>query len=332
MTTSNLDHPIEYAGPAPLRSILGGFLMGLANLVPGVSGGTMLLAAGVYPRFIEAVAEVTKFRFKRAYLITLACVIGSALVAIVSLAGPTKDLVVDHRWVMYSLFIGLTLGGVPIVWKLARPACGAVYAGALVGLLLMITMALLAPNGGGGGDSNWFMFGVAGLAGAGAMILPGVSGGYLLLLLGQYVPILGAIEAFKDALTAEGGVEFGAVFEAGLALVPIAVGVGVGVVVISNLVEWALAKHEKLTLGLLLGLLLGAVVGLWPFQRSVEPAVGLVVKGQTVTAETIDSIDAEDWPLERFTPSGGQVAGSLGLIVAGFGVTMLIGRVGNRKD
>lgn len=329
MPTRTDNNPTEPA--APIRSILGGVLMGLANLVPGVSGGTMLLAAGVYPRFIEAVAEVTKFRFKRSYLVTLACVVGSALVAILALAGPTKDLVVEHRWAMYSLFIGLTLGGVPIVWRLARPACPAVYAGALVGLLVMITMAIIAPGGSGGSESNWIMFAIAGVAGAGAMILPGISGGYLLLLLGQYVPILGAIEAFKDSLTAEGGVEFGAVFDAGMALVPIAVGVGIGVVVISNLVEWALAKHEKLTLGLLLGLLLGAVVGLWPFQQSVEPRVGLMVKGQAVTAETIDLIDAEDWPQEWFAPDGMQIAGSLGLIIAGFGATMVIGRIGNGK-
>lgn len=317
---------------APIRSILGGVLMGLANLVPGVSGGTMLLAAGVYPRFIEAVAEITKLRFKRRHLITLACVVGSALVAIVSLAGPTKDLVVSHRWVMYSLFIGLTLGGVPIVWKLARPASPAVTAGICIGLLAMIAMSLIAPNGNSGANSGWLMFAIAGVAGAGAMILPGISGGYLLLLLGQYVPILAAIDAFKRTLTGDGGPDFGAAFDAGLVLLPVAVGVVVGVVFISNFVEWALVKHEKLTLGLLLGLLLGAVVGLWPFQRSVEPQIGLTVKGQIVTAETISDIDAEDWPLERFSPSGMQIAGSLGLIVAGFGATMLIGRIGNKKE
>jgi putative membrane protein len=319
-------------GAAPIRSILGGVLMGLANLVPGVSGGTMLLAAGVYPRFIEAVAEITKLRLKRRYLVTLACVVGSALVAIVSLAGPTKDLVVDHRWIMYSLFIGLTLGGAPIVWKLARPASPAMYAGALVGLLLMIAMAFVAPNGNGDADSSRTMFLIAGVAGAGAMILPGISGGYLLLLLGQYVPILAAIDDFKRTLTGEGGPDLGAAFGAGFVLLPVAIGVGVGVVFISNLVEWALVRHEKPTLGLLLGLLLGAVVGLWPFQQSVEPTVGDVIKGQAVTAETIGEIDQEDWPLERFAPGGVQVAGSLGLIVAGFGATMLIGRIGSGKS
>ncbi|MEM6757659.1 MAG: DUF368 domain-containing protein, partial [Planctomycetota bacterium] len=92
--------------------------MGLANLVPGISGGTMLLAAGVYPRFISAIGEVTTLKFRRASLVVLAAVVGAALLAIVLLTGPVKTLVVEQRWAAYSLFIGLTLGGVPVVWRL----------------------------------------------------------------------------------------------------------------------------------------------------------------------------------------------------------------------
>ena len=110
-----------------LRGIIGGVLMGLANLVPGISGGTMLLASGIYPRFINAVAEVTTFKFKFRSLLVLALVSGSALLAILLLAGVVKDLVVGYRWAMYSLFIGLTLGGLPIVWKMVRPATASTW-------------------------------------------------------------------------------------------------------------------------------------------------------------------------------------------------------------
>ena len=95
------------------RSVFGGVLMGLANLVPGISCGTMLLAAGIYPRFIDAVANVTRFRIQFRSLLVLGCVVGAAGLGILLLAGTLKDLVVDHRWVMYSLFIGLTLGELP---------------------------------------------------------------------------------------------------------------------------------------------------------------------------------------------------------------------------
>ena len=95
------------------RGIVGGLLMGLANLVPGISGGTMLLAAGVYPNFISAIAEVTTLRFKARSLVVLATIAGSAGLAILLGAGAMKTLVVEERWMMYSLFIGLTLGGIP---------------------------------------------------------------------------------------------------------------------------------------------------------------------------------------------------------------------------
>jgi putative membrane protein len=104
-----------------VRGAIGGTLMGLANLVPGISGATMLLVAGVYPGFIGAIAEVTTFRFFARSLVLLAAIVGTAALAILLLAGSVKGLVEDHRWMMYSLFIGLTLGGVPIVWRMARP-------------------------------------------------------------------------------------------------------------------------------------------------------------------------------------------------------------------
>ncbi|MDH3583903.1 MAG: DUF368 domain-containing protein, partial [Phycisphaerae bacterium] len=98
--------------PLIIRAAAGGSLMGAANLVPGISGGTMLLASGVYPAFIQAVAEVSTFRFRRRSLVLLGTVALAAAVVIILLAGTLRDLVIDHRWVMYSLFIGLTLGGV----------------------------------------------------------------------------------------------------------------------------------------------------------------------------------------------------------------------------
>lgn len=83
--------------------------MGLANLVPGISGGTMLLAAGIYPKFINAIADITRFRFRLQSILVLGTVVAAAGLAILLFAGLLKDLVIDQRWIMYSLFIGLTL-------------------------------------------------------------------------------------------------------------------------------------------------------------------------------------------------------------------------------
>jgi putative membrane protein len=315
-----------------LRGALGGVLMGLANLVPGISGGTMLLAAGVYPAFIAATAEVTRLRFRPQSVVLLATVATCAAAAILLLAGPTRELVIEHRWIMYSLFIGLTLGGVPLVWRLARPATPAVWGGAAGGFLLMAAMAF-GPVVGGSSEGSIPMLVVAGVAGAGAMILPGVSGGYVLLLLGQYLPILEGIDKFKDVLSglADGALDTVLLREALAVVIPVGIGVVIGVVGISNGVRWLLDRFPKATLGFLLGLLLGAVVGLWPFQQGAPPQIGDSFKGQVVTAESLVSIDPEDYALERFRPTPGQVLGALGLLLAGLGATLAIDRVGRGR-
>ena len=320
------DGPINYPS-LMVRGGIGGLLMGLANLVPGISGGTMLLASGIYPRFIRAISEVTRLNFRVPSLSVLAVVGGAAGAAILLLAGAVKGLVVDHRWVMFSLFIGLTLGGVPVVWKMLRPATTAVWIGAVIGFSAMVALAFVQagePSGGAGG--GWILMVIAGMAGAGAMILPGVSGGYLLLVLGVYLPILGAIDTFKDALTAR---DLGAAMDPALGvLLPVAIGVGVGVVVVSNIVELLLEKLPKLTFGSLLGLLSGAVIGLWPFQQGRAPEIGQTVRGQVMTPELIEALEPEKYPVEFFTASGVQIAGAVGLIVVGFAATALLARFG----
>jgi putative membrane protein len=315
------------------RGVLGGVLMGLANLVPGISGGTMLLAAGIYTDFINAIAEVTTLRFRKRSLVLLASVVLAAGGAIILLAGVVKDLVVDHRWMMYSVFIGLTLGGIPVIWKLIQRSTRGVWGGAVLGFALMAALAIVQQRelgAVGGGESSFLMLAVAGIAGASAMILPGVSGGYLLLVLGQYIPILTAIDTLKEGLQAG---DMGAVLSVVVSVVlPVGIGVLVGIVGVSNLLRLLLRTYEKATLGVLLGLLLGAVVGLWPFQHGVAPVVGDTFKGQTVTQELLAELEPEDYPTEYFRPRVPHVLGAIGLIVAGFGVTLGVSRFGRSDE
>jgi len=341
MITSN--DSSDHLGPAwPLRAGGGGVLMGLANLVPGISGGTMLLAAGVYPAFINAVAEVTTLKFRPRSLGLLGCVIGTAMIAFFALAGPVKDLVVHHRWIMYSLFIGLTLGGVPILLKLIGRKTTGMWVGCAIGIVVMIGLALAQSAGTGSADRSGFLFMfLAGAAGASAMILPGVSGGYLLLVLGVYVSILSAIARFKDALPGVGSGDTDTLMEVGLGVIlPAGLGVVVGIAVVSNVLKWLLKRYEKPTLGVLLGLLLGAVVGIWPFQAGVRPEPGDMLKGQKISvttglegeliyAETGRPVEQEDWKTAYFGPGFGQAAGSLGLVLAGFAIASGIGKLGN---
>jgi putative membrane protein len=314
-----------------LRCLLGGALMGLANLVPGISGGTMLLAAGIYPRFIQALADLSGLRLRKDSFIVLGLVGVAAAVAILLGAGPVKDAVIEHRWAMYSLFIGLTLGGVPVLWQMARPARNAFWVGMVAGLIVMAGLAWLQIDGASSGGSREgipMMF-IAGVAGASAMILPGVSGGYLLLVLGVYVPVLSAIDALKEALKVN---DLASASDPILGVVlPVGVGVAIGVLVISNLIKVVLERYEQPTLGALMGLLVGAVFGLWPFQEGVAPRVGEMFKGQTLTAERLADLAPDKYPTEFFAPTFTDVMMAVGLVGVGYMITTLVARLGGAK-
>ena len=142
--TPAADAPI---GRVVARGGIGGVLMGLANLVPGISGGTMLLASGIYPAFIGGVAELFTFRFRLRSVVLVGTVVLAAGLSIVTLAATFKSLVVEHQWVMYSLFIGLTLGGVPLIHKRLRPIRVAGIVGAVVGAAVMVGLAIVQTAG-----------------------------------------------------------------------------------------------------------------------------------------------------------------------------------------
>lgn len=322
-----------------LRGLMGGGLMGLANLVPGISGGTMLVAAGVYPRFIEAIADVTRLRFRRASLLVLAAVLGAGVLAILLFAGPVKTLVVEQRWIMYSLFIGLTLGGAPVLWRMLERRGRDVFWFILAGFAGMAVLAVVQAGNVGAAERDGFVFLLlAGVLGSAAMILPGVSGGYLLVVLGVYVPILTGIAALLDALRT---VDLSAMAHLLLTLVlPVGLGVVLGVVLVSHALRWLLARHERPTLGVLLGLLLGAVVGLWPFQQGVAPNPGVLIQGQTVERGADGALllqpsgrplQADAYPTQVFVPDAAQVGAAVALVLLGFGVTALVDRLGRDR-
>ncbi|MAY74224.1 MAG: hypothetical protein CMJ31_05740 [Phycisphaerae bacterium] len=323
----------ERLRPATLvRAAVGGVLMGLANLVPGISGGTMLVASGVYTRFIDAISDLTRLRFRKDAIAVLAVVVAGAAVSIVLGAGVIKAGLESFRWGMYSLFIGLTLGGLPIMLGMTRPMTRAAWGGLVAGVVVMVGLVgLQSLNPDGGGDqANVVLFAIGGIAGASAMILPGVSGAYLLLLLGLYDPIITAI---KDFVSAAKDADIAAATEQLGVLIPVGIGVVVGAVGVGNLLRFVLHRYEKATLGFLVGLLAAAPIGLYPFQAGVEPEVGDTIKGELVTEENLAEFleDPKDWAERPFTPSALQIGGSLGLILAGFVATAALAKLGGAK-
>lgn len=321
-----------------VRGFFGGVLMGLANLVPGISGGTMLVATGIYTRFIDAISDVTRLRLRGPSIVLLGIVILGAAVGIGGFAGIIASALAEHRWAMYSLFIGLTWGGAPLLVRMIRKCSASNRAteppavmGFLAGVVVMAGLAILQMREGGGssGSGGVVLLTLGGVAGASAMILPGVSGAYLLLLLGQYDTIINAI---KDTISALKDMDVQGVTDQMAVVIPVGIGVVLGIVGVANILRFLLHRYERATLGVLLGLLVAAPAGLYPFREGVPPVIGDIYEGEALTTQAeVDEIEPKDWPQRTFTPTPVQIAGALGLVILGLGITLGIDRLGRER-
>lgn len=372
-----VDEVLE-APASPARVTLGGFLMGLANLVPGVSGGTMILAVGLYPRFIQTVAEFTSLRWTKRTIGFLVFLFTGLVLAVVGLAGPAVYMVSHHRWAMYSLFVGMTLGGAPELVRKAFPRGGSAGAkglevpasaapagvelnkgkgqsiGASIALVLgFASMAYIAWSLAGMRVPHaWPVFLGMGAIAAASMILPGISGSYMLLIFGVYDVVIGALSS--TALREEPK-------ESLLIIGPVVLGAVLGMAVLSNVLKAVLARHTRVAHGALLGLLLGSILGLWPFQearypelldrdvrKSLEAQVTETAEWRTPFAAVglaLSEPDATEMDLavergavrgelktlggltQRYGPTTLRVLEALGLFVLGF---LLVLRLGKR--
>lgn len=304
--TEHKDPQISLTPIFLVRSVIGGVLMGIANIIPGVSGGTMILAVGLYEYFVDAVANFTRFKFRVQEIIFLGIIAVSAFVAILLSVSVINWGLTNHQHIMFALFIGLTLGGVPLLGAQLKPfparSIFAVIAG--IALMVFITMVLqkfeVPVNFG-------FLF-VGGIIGSAAMVLPGISGSYLLLALGLYFPITDGIDQFKDALKA---MDIAAMMGPALGVMfPVGLGVLTGIAGLSNLLKWAFEKAYHTTLGLLMGLLIGSVFFLYPFKAPGHK----------------DPFEAA----APITPT--NIALVLLALVIGFVLTFSIDRLGNKSE
>ena len=312
------------------RGLLGGIVMGLANLVPGISGGTLLLAIGIYPQFIEALAKTTSLQYERRALLFLISITGAAAFVILMLAGVVKELVVESRWVMYSLFLGSTLGGIPVLLKMIGRPDRKTLMGVVAGLAVMAAMLLASTSQVTAPDENSIpLLFLAGVLAVSAMILPGVSGAYFLVLTGQYVVILQAFASIQTALVQLAGFQQ-ALLNTLQTLTPVALGGILAIAGVSRLVQHLLTRHRSLTLGLLLGLLLGAVLGLWPFMCETDK-LDPIVPDATMQA-ALDQAPPDLTYSTICLPYPTQAAISLGLILGGFFLTLAIGRIGVKPN
>lgn len=240
-----------------------GFAMGTANIVPGVSGGTMALILGIYEELIhsvrsvldrEAIGHLLRFRFKKAlHLIPwpfLLCVAAGIFLATFTMSYFLEWVIEHYRSLLWAFFFGLVLASIWIVSKRVErwsivPILAVVLSAAgtyvLVGLVPAQT-----PN------TWWFLF-LSGALAMSAMVLPGLSGAFILVLLGKYQYLLSAVTN-RDVVT----------------LLWVIAGAGVGIVTFAQVLGWLFKRFHDMTVAVLIGMLVGSLRKIWPWQETLE--------------------------------------------------------------
>lgn len=242
-----------------------GFLMGTADVVPGVSGGTVALVLGIYERLISTVrqgaqvipaiarADVKEVR-KRVLAVDWKFIIPlltGVLAAVAVLAGPLTHLLEEHPAEMAAAFFGLVCASILLAWETLQRRDG-LRLGVLA-LSAVVTFLVLGLRSGEDSDpALWWVF-LAGSIAICAMILPGISGSFILLMLGLYDYVLGAVDD-RDLVVM---VVFGLGCIAGLAS-------------FSSLLHIMLKNHHDTVLAALIGLMAGSLRVLWPWPEGVE--------------------------------------------------------------
>ncbi len=245
-----------------LKDILRGAMIGVANIIPGVSGGTMMVSMGIYDKIIGAINHLFK-DFKRSILTLLPYVIGMAA----SIAGLSFCITwLFERFPMQTafLFIGLIFGGLPVIF--GRVKGKRINAGAVLLFIVFFALVILLQIFGGDRGvvrelkpsvSVVMIMLVMGAITSASMIIPGVSGSMILMALGYYSPVVAEISTFIKALITFDAQ--GLLFGIGI-LLPFGIGVIAGILLIARLIEYLLKKRELHTYYSILGLVLASPV------------------------------------------------------------------------
>ena len=248
-----------------LLNILRGMVIGIANVIPGVSGGTMMVSMGIYDKLILVLTHFVK-RMKEAVALLVPIAIGM-LLSIAIFAKIFSEVLFPKFPLQTNLFfIGLILGGIPVIYGKVKG--NSIRLPQIIGfLLLFVTVVGFAFVGEGGGSSADItfsavnvikLFGV-GIIAAATMVIPGVSGSMIMMILGYYNTIIDTINAFINALK---DVDIPAMLDTFVVLVPFGIGVLVGVVAVAKLIEFMLKKFPLVTYWAIIGLIAASPIAI----------------------------------------------------------------------
>lgn len=309
---------------AMLGIFVRGVAMGAADIVPGVSGGTMAFIFGIYEELINSIKTIGQrnfldavlhLRLREAFSLinwTFLIPLGLGVVAaIFALSGLLEYFLTHQPVYLWSFFFGLIIASVIVIaGRIKRWSIGLVAA-VLLGTVGTYMLVSLVPAQ---TPETWWFYLLTGALASAAMILPGISGAYILVMLGKYQSVLSAVNQ-RDFLT----------------LGLIAVGAAIGLVTFAQILSWLFKRYHDLTVAVLIGLLLGSLRKVWPWKVDVNwltDATGQYVleHGERITIEQINVLP------DLSTPAGGmQLLTALALAGLGIGTVLLIERVAGRE-
>ena len=235
-----------------------GFVIGIANIIPGVSGGTLAITLGIYERLIKAISHFfTNLKENIKFLVPIA--VGSVLSLLI--LSNVIGYALDHYTIPTTLlFVGLIFGGVPLLYRHVKTEkkSGSNLLIFFITFAIVTIFAFLKEGNFSVDLSNLNLFGyillfIVGMVAAATMVIPGISGSFMLMLLGYYQPIINTIRNLTrfDDLT-----------KSFMILIPFGIGVLVGIVLIAKLIEFLLEKYEVKTYFGILGFVLASVLTL----------------------------------------------------------------------
>lgn len=248
-----------------MKNLLKGIVMGIANIIPGVSGGTMAVSMGIYDRMIHCVTHLFKeFKESMKFLIPIFLGIGIALVGL--------SFIIEPAFAYFPLqtnclFIGLIVGGLPAVWQKVKGK--GIKISYIVPFVLffavVVGMAAIGEKEGTAADLSFSVWSViklfaVGIIASATMVIPGVSGSMMMLLLGYYNPIVAAIKNFVTALAS---FDMAGILEGCGILVPMGLGIVVGIFAIAKVIEIIFEKFPIQAFWAIIGLIVASPIAIF---------------------------------------------------------------------
>lgn len=283
---------------------LKGMAMGAADVVPGVSGGTIAFITGIYEELLGTFSKLDLkvfgiwknegFKAMWTYMNGpfLVALFSGIFISIASLSYVIKYLLEFHPIQLWAFFFGLIIASVFLVGKqVKKKKSSAAIVGLISGTIVAYLITLAAPTT--GSESLLYVL-LCGMLAICAMILPGISGSFILLLLGAYTTILGSVSGLIDGLRAGLSAE---IFDNGIRLAVFAVGCLLGLIGFSRVLTLMFNKAHDLTVAVLTGFLIGSLNKIWPWKETLE----VFIKHEGEPNEKIIPMVQQNISPERFT-------------------------------